>query len=230
MARLADELSLARGLTAFVGGGGKTTLMLHLARELSECGTVIVTTSTHIFPPDGIRTLYAPIGEAELQTALVRERLVCIGTPCENGKLSDAGIPYRRLKALADFVLVEADGAKGHPLKANRAHEPVIPAEADRVIAVAGMSCAGETIETACFNAALYAGIVGKSVTERVAPEDVSRVLTDVDGQRKGVPQGAAFSVVLTMVNTEQRRVFASGVQRELSLRGMKNVFLFNVK
>ena len=39
------------GVTALIGGGGKTTLMYHLARELRERGTVAVTTTTKIWPP-----------------------------------------------------------------------------------------------------------------------------------------------------------------------------------
>lgn len=228
MVRLADTLKIGRGITAFVGGGGKTTLIIRLARELSECGRVIVATSTHIFPPNGVRTLYAPIDAHELENELKDQRIVCIGTLCENGKLSDAGIPYTQLKTLADYVLVEADGAKLHPLKANRLHEPVIPPESDSVVAVAGMACAGQTIEAACFNAELYAAIVGKDVAERVLPEDVAHVLLHPNGQRKGVPNGADFSVALTQINSKERRVFASGVERELQNHRIQNVFLFN--
>ena len=57
---LAARLPLERGITAIVGGGGKTTVLEGLGRILSRSGSVIVTTSTHIFPPDGIRTASGP--------------------------------------------------------------------------------------------------------------------------------------------------------------------------
>ena len=46
MKRLCDLLVIVPGVTAIIGGGGKTTLMMTLAKELSERGRVIVTTST----------------------------------------------------------------------------------------------------------------------------------------------------------------------------------------
>lgn len=57
MDKLCDLLDIRPGVTALIGGGGKTTLMYHLARELRERGTVAVTTTTKIWPPTGIRVL-----------------------------------------------------------------------------------------------------------------------------------------------------------------------------
>ncbi|MFQ9053062.1 MAG: hypothetical protein ACLR5H_07700 [Oscillospiraceae bacterium] len=51
MDKLCDLLDIRPGVTALIGGGGKTTLMYHLARELRERGTVAVTTTTKIWPP-----------------------------------------------------------------------------------------------------------------------------------------------------------------------------------
>ncbi|MBE6985462.1 MAG: putative selenium-dependent hydroxylase accessory protein YqeC [Ruminococcaceae bacterium] len=126
----AKALNLQKGLTAIIGSGGKTSLMLHLAQELSERARVIVTTSTHIFPPKEI-----PITE-EIQGDF---SCICVGTPCENGKLTTPRQSFEELKALADYVLIEADGSKHLPLKAHLAHEPVIPDGAD-VVCVVGAS------------------------------------------------------------------------------------------
>ena len=46
MEKLCDLLGIRPGITALIGGGGKTTLMYHLARELRQYGTVAVTTTT----------------------------------------------------------------------------------------------------------------------------------------------------------------------------------------
>ena len=48
---IAPLLHIGPGVTALIGGGGKTTLMDTLAAELRRRGTVIVTTSTHIRRP-----------------------------------------------------------------------------------------------------------------------------------------------------------------------------------
>ena len=60
MDKLCDLLDIRPGVTALIGGGGKTTLMYHLARELRERGTVAVTTTTKIWPPTGITVARDP--------------------------------------------------------------------------------------------------------------------------------------------------------------------------
>ena len=47
--QIAPLLHVGRGVTAIIGGGGKTTLMETLAGELSKKGKVIITTTTHIY-------------------------------------------------------------------------------------------------------------------------------------------------------------------------------------
>ena len=131
MNEFTEALQVCPGITAIIGGGGKTTLLYRLARELEGRGSVIVTTSTHIFKP------------TDLPFALTAEKvsgILCVGTPCENGKLSAPQQSFGELTALADYVLVEADGSAGRPLKAHAPHEPVIPCEANQVICVAGAS------------------------------------------------------------------------------------------
>lgn len=131
MNEFAEALQVRPGLTAIIGGGGKTTLLYRLARELERRGSVIITTSTHIFKP------------ADLPFALTAGKvngILCVGTPCENGKLSAPQQSFGELTALADYVLVEADGSAGRPLKAHASHEPVIPREANQVICVVGAS------------------------------------------------------------------------------------------
>lgn len=131
MNEFAEALQVRPGLTAIIGGGGKTTLLYRLARELEGRGSVIVTTSTHIFKPTAL-----PFA----RTAGKVSGILCVGTPCENGKLSAPQQSFRELTTLADYVLVEADGSAGRPLKAHASHEPVIPSEASQVICVVGAS------------------------------------------------------------------------------------------
>lgn len=131
MENFARQLHIAPGVTAIIGSGGKTTLMYRLAKELSSQGSVIVTTSTHIFPPE-----HLPFAT---ETGKV-SGVLCVGTPCENGKVAAPTQSFSQLENLADFVLVEADGSKRLPLKAHDVHEPVIPLNAGQVICVVGAS------------------------------------------------------------------------------------------
>ncbi len=70
---LSDSLGIKMGLTAIIGGGGKTTLMLCLGRELSKHGRVIITTSAKIYPPENITTLDSP-SENDIRKALSAEK------------------------------------------------------------------------------------------------------------------------------------------------------------
>lgn len=167
MAEFAKELDILPGVTAIIGGGGKTTLLYRLAQELSKDHSVIVATSTHIFPPDHIPCV--------LRTGKVRGA-VCVGTPCENGKLTAPAQSFEELARLADYVLVEADGAARRPLKAHEKHEPVIPPNADQVISVVGASGIGAPVEAAVHRPAVFSALSGEAKT--AAPEAIAAVLT----------------------------------------------------
>ncbi len=52
--QIAPLLNIGRGVTALIGGGGKTTLLYTLTEELRKKGTVLLCTSTH-HAPDAVR-------------------------------------------------------------------------------------------------------------------------------------------------------------------------------
>ncbi|WP_455581774.1 selenium cofactor biosynthesis protein YqeC [Dysosmobacter sp.] len=175
---LAGLLGVRPGVTAVIGSGGKTTLLRTLGTALAAEGhRVLLCTTTKIYPFAKIQTLRSPTEEA-LAAALDRERLICAGTPLEgSGKLTAPQVPMARLAALAEYVLVEADGAAGRPLKAHAAHEPVIPAEAARVICVAGVSGFGLPIMETTHRPERFAQLAAASVQDSATPENTARVL-----------------------------------------------------
>ncbi|MCI8438775.1 MAG: putative selenium-dependent hydroxylase accessory protein YqeC [Oscillospiraceae bacterium] len=138
--KLTELLSIRPGITALTGSGGKTTTLYLLANELQLFGTVLCTTTTHIRPPAHIPLLTTVPTCQTLSSALRRHRCLCIGTPAEHNKLTAPLIPIRRLAELADYVLVEADGSRGLPLKAHLPHEPVVPPGTAQTILLLGAS------------------------------------------------------------------------------------------
>ena len=208
---LAAAMAVPRGVTALVGGGGKTTLMLRLARALSACGRVIVCTTTHIWKPEDMPCLLSPTPE-EIRAALASAPCLCAGTPCADGKLRGCGVPMPQLRTLADHVLVEADGAKGRPLKAPREGEPVIPPETGLVIAVLGLDGVGKPIAEAALRPERYAALLGVDAQHAVTPEDAAFVLTHPDGQRKGVLPGVRFQIALNKADTPALRALAGRI------------------
>ena len=131
---VAELLDVRPGVTSVIGSGGKTSLLAVLARELP--GTVVLTTTTHILPFEGMPLLVSPTA-ADVRTALAKSRVVCVGSQAEkNGKLAAPSLGIETLATLADYVLVEADGAQRLPLKVHAPWEPVIPACSNRTILV----------------------------------------------------------------------------------------------
>ena len=116
--QISDLLKIGRGVTALIGGGGKTTLLCRLAEELKKKGTVILATSTKMYPPQQYPLLTEGSEEA-LRAALKAHGVVAVGTVNEEGKLSAPECSFEALAELADYVLVEADGSRGLPLKAH---------------------------------------------------------------------------------------------------------------
>ena len=122
--------------TAIIGGGGKSSLMAVLGEEYRRRGeTAVMTTTTHIRPPE--QNGYMGEDAAVLSDLLVTHRLMTVGTMSEERKFGPSPL-LEQLPRLADHVIIEADGTKGLPLKVPNDQEPVIPAFADTVVAVAG--------------------------------------------------------------------------------------------
>lgn len=179
--QIAPLLHVGRGVMAIIGGGGKTTLMETLAGELSKKGKVIITTTTHIYRPEQYETLL-DADEAAVSAALERSGIVCVASQAESGKLCAPRLSMGTLAQLADFVLVEADGAKRLPLKAHASHEPVIPPCAQRVVAVVGIDGIGKPIGAACHRSARYAQLALADEEALVTPEIAARVLNAEGG------------------------------------------------
>lgn len=168
-------LHLCPGVTAAIGGGGKTTLLRRLGEELSQSGTVLLCTTTKIYPfPD---LPCARSGE-ELDALRRNHRLLCAGTLLEDsGKLTALSVPMAALMQRFDYVLVEADGSAGRPLKAHDPHEPAVPPEANQTILVVGASGFGRPILEVAHRPALYARLAEAGEGDAATPERAARVL-----------------------------------------------------
>jgi len=173
---LTDILEIKKGVTTVIGSGGKTSLMYKLAEELSENSKVIVCTTTQIFKPEHIITLISP-NEEEIKKALENNNCICVGTQNEKGKLAIPNLSLSLLLKHADYIIVEADGSKGLPLKAHAEYEPVIPIESVETIVVLGIKGIGKTIKDVCHRPQIYADILKTDINVLVTPEMAAKVL-----------------------------------------------------
>ena len=169
-----EIFQINKGITAIIGGGGKTSFMYRLAEELSEKGRVIVCTSAKIIIPDHIPVVFS---EDEIIEAFEKSNFVCIGSLFSEEKLSAPKTPFSRLMELCDYVLVEADGSKGLPFKVHGKGEPPIPEEADTVILIMGINAIGRPVEKVCHRAEIAEIILGKAASEVFTEEDAAKII-----------------------------------------------------
>ena len=181
-------------MICLTGAGGKTALLYALAEKAAAEGkNVIVSTTTHILQPENC---YA--GTLQDVRRLWRSgSYAVVGTPCEEGKLKM--LPDQELAFWdkeADLLLLEADGAKGYPLKVPAAHEPVIPAQCVMVIGVMGMDALGKPLKDVCFRLEEAKALLGCSEDHIVTKDDLVRIALSPEGLAKGA-QGREYCVVL---------------------------------
>ena len=169
-------------LISVIGSGGKTTFLRYLSAHLP--GTVILTTSTHIWPFPDVPLIDTASADREqilsaVRSALARNRVVCLGKSEPSGKLADpsSAISFEDLLPEADHILVEADGAAGRPLKAHRSWEPVVPACSGLTVCLVGASGFGRLVSEVCHCPELFASLAGITPDALVSEEHIAAVL-----------------------------------------------------
>lgn len=168
---LFTHLGIRKGITAIIGGGGKTTLLMRLGTWYRAFGSVVLTTSTHIFPPEN-----TPLQEVILER-IPLGFCIALGTRNENGKLSPPLQPFSEIIALSDYVFVEADGSKGLPAKAHAVHEPVIPDQTGCVIAVLGLDAIGCPVEQSVHRSEILCRKMGLTPDHLFTPQIAANLL-----------------------------------------------------
>ena len=202
--KLVAALDIKTGaVVSLVGGGGKTTLMFALARELvAEGHRVITTTTTRIAAPapGETRLLIVEKEPARLMAALQQHlgqysHITVASEQPAPGKL--VGVTPETVAALAGLpgvgcVIVEADGAAGKPLKAPNRTEPVIPGCSSLVIPVVGIEAAGAPLDGGLvFRPEIAGRLLGLGSGEVISAEAIARLVTHPQGMAKGSPEPA---------------------------------------
>ena len=225
-------------VVAFTCSGCKTTAMFRLAAELIARGArVLITTSTHIYPPDA-QQFPATVMEDSLETLVRGARsalnlhlaVVLARGLGADGKLVgiDPGWIEQLPKQLqVTHLLVEADGSRGRPFKAPAAHEPVIPPSADLVVPVVGLSVIGQALaEVFVHRPERVAALAGCRLGDTVSPSLVASVLRHPLGSTRGASAHARVVELLNQADDESRLRAGCEVARELIERGAERVVI----
>jgi probable selenium-dependent hydroxylase accessory protein YqeC len=198
---------------AVVGGGGKSTLCFALAEALGLSGArVISTTTTKVRHEEANAyprlVLYSPGGSGldAIRKGLDEAGNVFVGQEfLENGKVEGISMAVAddlfRMPGV-DYVIVEADGAAGCPLKAPAAHEPVIPKSVTRVIALMGLEALGKPLgPDTVFRPALFKALTGLKEGDILNPEGLVRAFDEKAGLFKNTPASARRMVFLNQLD-----------------------------
>jgi len=173
-----------KALISFVGAGGKSTLFNRLAEELLlKNKRMILTTTTKMFnwqlAPfvkkgrlieghnegiiQGRIKKYFSLKSKAARLAVIEEKIE------DNGEEKVSGPPPDWLDKwwedrMADYFLVEADGAAGRPVKAPAPHEPVIPLSTTDLIGVIGIDALGLSLqEENVFRSEIFSRLTGSN-------------------------------------------------------------------
>jgi len=210
--QLSKALRLSNSdVVAFVGAGGKTSAMFRVAQELAPA---LVTTTTHLGAWQASLANLHFIWAADAPMPEI-ESWLSSGVILVTGMLDEETGRFRRLdsaqlkklRELAGYhnlpLLIEADGSRQKPLKAPAPHEPVIPAFADVVVVVAGLSALKQPLHTAIVHRSeIFSRLSGLKEGEAITPQALAKVLTSTEGGLKNIPAGARRVALLNQADT----------------------------
>ena len=209
-------------LIAFVGGGGKTSLMMALARELAAAGRRVIATTTTRIAAWEAESLPALWRDDEPERALaqhLRQHGLCMVLARSSGDKAHGvatTLPGRLLaRPDVDFVLVEADGAQRLPVKAPAEHEPALPPETTLLVPIAGIDALDGPITDVAHRPHRVARLAERDVNERLTPADVARLLTHPEGGLKGIPAAARAIPFINKVEVEGQFAAAKEIAQQ---------------
>jgi len=211
-----------RAFISLVGAGGKSTLFHRLADELAlKNKRIILTTTTKMFswqlaPFVKKGRLIEGHNEESVRESIKKYfsleskggRLAVIEEKVEdnNGEEKLSGPPPDWLdrwweERIADYFLVEADGAAGRPVKAPASHEPVIPLSTTDLVGVIGINALGLSLqEENVFRSQIFSRLTGLNLGEKVGIEALAFLICHSQGLFKGVPLGCRRHLFINKV------------------------------
>ena len=204
--RFQQAFEVVRGdVVAFIGAGGKTSLMVGLGYELAEAGwRVLATTTTSLSPHQLTLFPCAMPSSADphrISQALSEHQFVFLHDEIRRGQVYGPNLDWTKqlLDSVdSDILLVEADDAAGLPFKAPLADEPQIPPETSLVISLASLSALGAPLNADhVYNPQAMIDRYGFVLDSPVKSPWLAQVLRDKKLGLRGVPDDARVMVFL---------------------------------
>nr|WP_281389030.1 selenium cofactor biosynthesis protein YqeC [Spirochaeta isovalerica] len=203
-----------KAVISIAGGGGKTATLFELGRRLSG-HSVLLTTTTKIMKPSP-SPLYRVLDSRKGMTihwdllSVDKDLPLVFGFGSESypGKLT--GVPLELLEEASghfEYLVVEADGSAGRPLKAPAEHEPVISPLTTIYIGLIGLdvlNCPGD--DSKVHRPEIFEQIRGKKQSSPVTPDDLIKLINHKQGLFKSAPQGSRKVILLNKADLIDRK------------------------
>jgi probable selenium-dependent hydroxylase accessory protein YqeC len=222
------------GIISLVGAGGKTSLMFRLAHELEKAGErVLTTTTTKIYEPSADQSAGLIVSGSvptmlKKAQALLQDRLHVTAAaerlpdPAKLRGFAPEMIQDIWNSRLFRWIIVEADGAAGRPLKVPADHEPVIPACTSHLVGVVGLNCAGRRLSDQwVFRHERFIQLTGLADGSTITEPAIIAVLEHEKGIFKNAPAQAMCIAFFNQADSTQNLAAGQRIARELIKKKM---------
>lgn len=197
---------------AVVGAGGKSSYIFRLAQQLSP--PLVITTTTHLWYEqallgDKIVLIKSSEDLVNQFDDLLKDRIVVCKPGIIDGRVS--GPDPENLQMLAELIrernmplLIEADGSRMHPLKAQGINEPNIPSWVNIVVVVVGLSIIGQPLNPDWVHRSeLFASLVNMKMGDEIIIDNIVDYLLNPNGGLKNIPIHAKKYALLNQADTD---------------------------
>lgn len=226
--------NLSGQIVSVIGGGGKSTLIQQIGKELVEKNLkVILTSTTKIQPLREIELVCQKDQnnyKSKLKDLLAKDNIVLLANDFYKGNKL-VGIQEQSVPGLinfADTVLIEADGARQRSLKTHKVYEPVIPEISTSVIIICGANVVGAPLnEDNVHRAELFSQKWGLPTGTLLTPEIITKELLSNDSYLKYIPKNTAVSILINKADTNPEG--AKLLARELKQKSEFQIYIGSI-
>jgi probable selenium-dependent hydroxylase accessory protein YqeC len=219
--------------------------MFALAEELRRNGKrVITSTTTKVWHKEAMHYEKVLLVDDDAQwrnktrTGLSREGTVFVGRSILNSGKVEGISPSLADELYQDsevhYLLIEADGSAGHPVKAPAEHEPVIPSSVTMVVAMMGLEAMGARLdEGTAFRVEQVKNVTGLHTGDILTPGGLAKVFLHPAGVFKGTPEDARRVVFLNkadLIREERKAIELADILLADPLKEIDRVVLGSVK
>jgi len=233
---LAESLDIQAGeMVSFIGAGGKTTTLFHLAKELHQKGgRILVTTTTRIHKPTKPhveRLFLVQQADALIEASRNISRPAIIGAGYgvdDEGKLLGLPTPWLdEIKKSAQFdgILVEADSAAARLFKVPSELEPLVPKLSQLVIWVMAVKVIGKPLNAESVHRAERAmALLGVPLGTILTAARIIQLVAHRDGCLKGIPAASRKVALVNQADSVEEIDAAKQLARMLLPLGFERV------